>query len=39
MTVPTEEAIAASFPMIIDFLETLIEDPQEVLADVLETNP
>lgn len=32
-----KEAIAASFPMIIDFLETLKEDPQDVLADVWDT--
>lgn len=29
-----KEAIAASFPMIIDFFETLKEDPQYLLADV-----
>ena len=32
-----KEAIAASFPMVIDFLETLKEDPQDVLADVWDT--
>lgn len=31
------EAIASSFPMIIDFFETLGEDPQEVLSEVWET--
>lgn len=31
------EAIASSFPMIIDFFKILDEDPQEYLADVWET--
>lgn len=31
------EAIASSFPMVVDFFEILMEDPQSMLADVWDT--